>query len=196
VHVGETVAVFGQGVAGLIAMQLAAASGATVVAVDGIERRLELASSLGAAHVVDFTRASPAEAVKELTGGRGADVSIELSGSYTALAEAIRATAYSSRVVAAGFYQGEAAALRLGEELHHNRIELATSQIGGVAPRLAHRWDRARLEQTVMRLAADGRLQLEPLVSHVVPAEEAPSAFRLLDERPEEAVQVVLDFGA
>src|SRR5207244_5005489 len=56
VHVGETVAVFGQGVPGLIATQLVALSGATVVAVDGISRRLELASSLGAAHVLDFTR--------------------------------------------------------------------------------------------------------------------------------------------
>ena len=45
-----------------------------------------------------------------------------------------------------------------------------------------------------MRLAAERRLQLEPLVSHVVDVEEAASAFRLLDERPEEALQVVLSF--
>ena len=45
-----------------------------------------------------------------------------------------------------------------------------------------------------MRLAAEGRLQLEPLVTHVLPAEQAPDAFRLLDEHPEDAVQVVLDF--
>jgi 2-desacetyl-2-hydroxyethyl bacteriochlorophyllide A dehydrogenase len=194
VHVGEVVAVFGQGVPGLIAAQLAALNGGTVVAVDGVERRIELARSLGAAHVVDFTRASAAEVIKELTGGRGADVSIELSGSYDALAEALRATAYGSRVVAAGFYPGEGTALRLGEELHHNRIEVVSSQISGVNPRLDHRWDLARLEQTVMQLAADGRLALEPLVSHVIPAAQAADAFRLLDERPAEAVQVVLDF--
>jgi threonine dehydrogenase-like Zn-dependent dehydrogenase len=70
-----------------------------------------------------------------------------------------------------------------------------SSQIGGVAPRLAHRWSPLRLEQTVVALAARGRLELEPLVTHVLPVERAPEAFRLLDERPEEAVQVVLDFS-
>jgi 2-desacetyl-2-hydroxyethyl bacteriochlorophyllide A dehydrogenase len=195
VHAGETVAVFGQGVPGLIATQLVALNGATVVAVDPIPRRLELARELGAAHAVD-ARGRVAEEIRELTGGRGADVSIEISGRYEALSEAIRATAYNARVVAAGFYQGDGTALRLGEEFHHNRIQVVSSQISGVAPRLAGRWDRTRLEQTVMQLAANGRIALEPLVTHVVPADDAADAFRLLDEHPEDAVQVVLEFGA
>lgn len=194
IHVGEVVAVFGQGVPGLIVSQLAALNGGTVVAVDRVPRRIELARTLGAAHVVDFTRERPAEAIKELTDGRGADVTIEISGSHDALHEAIRATAYGSRVVAAGFLQGGGAALALGEEFHHNRIELVSSQISGVNPRLDHRWDVTRLEQTVMRLAAEGRIDVIALVSHVLPAERAAEAFRLLDEHPEEAVQVVLSF--
>lgn len=193
VHVGETVAVFGQGVPGLIATQLVSLNGGRVIAVDAMPRRLELAGELGAAHVVE-ARGRVAEEIRELTGGRGADVSIEISGRYEALAEAIRATAYNARVVAAGFYQGEGTALRLGEEFHHNRIAIVSSQISGVSPRLAGRWDRARLEQTVMQLAAGGRLSLEPLVTHLVPAEDAADAFRLLDEHPEDAVQVVLEF--
>jgi threonine dehydrogenase-like Zn-dependent dehydrogenase len=195
VHVGEVVAVFGLGVPGLIATQLARLDGGEVVAVDRLPARLELARSLGAEHVVDGTRPSPAETVKALTGERGADVSIELSGSYPALHEAIRATAYGSRVVTSGFFQGEGAGLRLGEEFHHNRIELVCSQISGVSPRLSHRWTRERLERTVLELRARGRLELEPLVSHVLPVERAADAFRLLDERPEDAVQVVLEFS-
>ena len=195
VNVGETVAVFGQGVPGLLATQLARGSGATVVAVDRIPRRLELARAVGAHHVLDASAGASAEAIRDLTDGRGADVAIDLSGSYDALAEAIRATAYASRVVAAGFYQGGGAALRLGEELHHNRVELVSSQISGIAPRLAHRWTPLRLERTIVDLAADGRLELEALVSHVVPAAQAAEAFRLLDEQPGEAVQVVLDFS-
>jgi 2-desacetyl-2-hydroxyethyl bacteriochlorophyllide A dehydrogenase len=194
IHVGETVAVFGQGVPGLIATQLARLNGGEVVAVDGIAGRLELAARLGADHVVDFTRESSPAAVKALTGGRGADVSIELSGAHQGLQDAIAATAYNSRVVASGFYQGEASALFLGREFHHNRIELVCSQISGVSPRLGHRWDRERLERTVMELQARGRLDLEALVSHVVPMEDAAEAFRLLDERPGEAMQVVLRF--
>jgi 2-desacetyl-2-hydroxyethyl bacteriochlorophyllide A dehydrogenase len=195
VHVGEVVTIFGQGVPGLLATQLVVLSGATVVVVDAIPRRLEMAASLGARRVVDPARERPADVIKEVTAGRGADVAIEMSGSYDALAEAIRATAYGSRVVAAGFYQGSAANLRLGEEFHHNRVEVVSSQIGGVAPRVAHRWDRARLEETVTRLAAEGRLQLETLVTHVLPFDRAADAFRLLEEHPEEAIQVVLEFA-
>jgi 2-desacetyl-2-hydroxyethyl bacteriochlorophyllide A dehydrogenase len=196
IHVGEHVAVFGQGVPGLIVTQLATLNGGSVIAVDGIGARLDLARRLGAREVCDFTRESPAERIKDLTGGRGADVSIEISGSYAALAEAIRATAYNSRVVASGFFQGGAAALRLGEEFHHNRIEVVCAQISGVSRRLDHRWDERRLQRTAMALAAEGRLDLRPLVSHVIPADDAADAFRLLDERPGEAVQVVLDFTA
>lgn len=196
IHVGETVAVFGQGVPGLIAAQLARLNGAEVIAVDGIPRRLELARKLGAAQVIDFTRESPAERIKAMTGGRGADVSIEFSGAYQALHEAIRATAYNSRVISAGFFQGNAAGLSLGEEFHHNRIQVICSQISGVAPHLNHRWDRTRLQQTIMRLAAAGRLELEALVSHVLPVERADEAFALLDQRPAEALQVVLKFSS
>ncbi|CAA9524347.1 MAG: Ribose-phosphate pyrophosphokinase, partial [uncultured Thermoleophilia bacterium] len=134
------------------------------------------------------------EAVKALTEGRGADVSIELSGIAQALHSAIRATAYNSRVVASSFYQGGAAALHLGEEFHHNRIEIVCSQIGGVSPRLDHRWDLRRLERTIIGLQADGRVDLKPLISHTFPVADAAEAFTLLDERPHEAVQVVLSF--
>ena len=195
VHVGETVAVFGQGVPGLIATQLARLNGGTVVAVDRIARRLELAHALGAAAVVDASAEPVAETVKGLTDGRGADVVIELTGSAAALHEAIRSAAYAARVVTAGFEQGDATGLRLGEEFHHNRIELVSSQISNVAPRLSQRWSVDRLERTVLDLHAQGRLELEPLISHVVAAEDVADAFRLLDERPDEAVQVVLDFS-
>jgi 2-desacetyl-2-hydroxyethyl bacteriochlorophyllide A dehydrogenase len=195
IHVGETVAVFGQGVPGLIAAQLARLNGGTVVAVDRIARRLELARKLGAAVVVDASAERVAETIKGLTDGRGADVVIELTGSAAVLHEAIRAAVYAGRVVSAGFEQGDAAGLRLGEEFHHNRIELVSSQISNVAPRLSQRWSVARLERTVVDLRLEGRLELEPLISHVVPAAQVADAFRLLDERPHEAVQVVLDFS-
>lgn len=194
VHVGETVAIFGQGVPGLIATQLARLSGAEVVAVDRVPRRLELAASFGAL-TVDASAVAAGEAVKDATAARGADVTIELSGSAAALHEAIRGAAYASRVVVAGFAQAGADDLRLGEEFHHNRIELVSSQISSVRPRLARRWDVLRLERTVLELRARGRLELEPLVTRVEPVERAPELFRLLDERPDDEVQVVLEFG-
>lgn len=195
-RVGETVAVFGLGVLGQIVARLAKIAGARVIGVDLDEKRLRLARDAGALdETIDAGGGHTAVQVKELTGGRGADVSIEVSGIAAALNEAIRATAYSSRVVAMGFYQGEAQGLRLGEEFHHNRINVFCSQISGVAPELSGRWDRVRLAQTVMRLQAEGVLRLKPLVSHVLPVEQVSEAFRLLDEEPHSAMQVVLDFG-
>jgi threonine dehydrogenase-like Zn-dependent dehydrogenase len=194
VHVGEYIAVFGQGVPGLISGQLARLNGGTVIVVDGIPRRLELAKSLGAAHVVDFTKGSPAEEIKALTENRGADVCIEISGSYRALHEAIRSTAYNSKVVSSGFYQGEGEGLSLGEEFHHNRVNVVSSQIFGVSLALDHRWTVGRLERTVMSLAAEQKIGLKQLVTHVFALEEADEAFRLLDGEPSEAVQVVLEF--
>lgn len=193
IHVGETVAVHGQGVPGLIATQLAQLNGGDVIAVDRVPRRLELARSFGA-HAVDASDAAPSDAIKDATEGRGADVTIEFTGSAAALHEAIRGAAYGSRVVVAGFPQDGADELRLGEEFHHNRIELVSSQISAVHPRLSRRWDVLRLERTVMELCRRGRLEVDALVTRVEPVERAPELFRLLDERPDDEVQVVVQF--
>jgi threonine dehydrogenase-like Zn-dependent dehydrogenase len=194
IRLGETVAVFGLGVVGQLVAQLARLSGAEVIGVDLIPLRLQLARQLGIGATIQAGDGGAAERIKRMTGGRGADVCIEASGAAPALHEAIRAAAYSSKVVALGFFQGSAAGLYLGEEFHHNRINLVCSQISGLAPDLQHRWNRVRLVQTFMQLVAQGKIQVQPLVTHVLPAAEAPRLFRLLDERPAEVVQAVIDF--
>jgi threonine dehydrogenase-like Zn-dependent dehydrogenase len=194
IHVGETVAVFGLGVPGQIVAQLARLNGARVVGVDRIAARLATAAQLGADEVIDGGTMDAGERIRELTDGRGADVALEVSGSYRALHEAVRATAYSGRVVAAGFFQGEGVGLAMGEEFHHNRIQVVCSQISGVAPALTYRWDKNRLLQTAMDLAASSRLQLAPLITEVVPLNQAGAAFASLDASPDRALQVVLEF--
>lgn len=196
IHLGETVAVFGLGVPGQIAAQMARLNGGRVIAVDGIAPRRELAAKLGAQHVLDPADGDVAARIRDLTDGRGADVCLEISGSYAALHEAIRSVAYSSRVCAAGFFQGGGAALRLGEEFHHNRVQVVGSQISGVAPGLRHRWDDYRLASTAIQLAVAGALRLTELVSHRIPLVDAAEAYRLLAERPAEAMQVVLTADA
>lgn len=195
VHLGETVAVFGQGVIGLLATRLAVLSGARVVAVDTILARRYLADRLGAFLTLDA--ADPAVPVAEgikAVAPEGADVAIEISGSYLALHEAVRSTAPGGRVVAAGFYQGEGVGLHLGEEFHHNRIQIIASQIGGVPAGLAGRWTTERLHRVFMGLVADGTIDVAPLVSHVVPCEDVVEAYRLLDEDPAQTLEMVLDF--
>ena len=194
IRIGDLVVVFGLGVPGQIACQAARASGATVVGVDPVADRRETALKLGAHRVLDPTAGSVAEAIKGETAGRGADVCIEVTGAAPALGEAIRTAAYSGRVVAMGFFQGEAP-LRLGEEFHLNRIQLISSQISGVAPEASYRWSKLRLWQTAVRLQHEGVLSLTPLISHVAPFAEAPSLFARLDAGEPGLLQAVLEFA-
>ena len=163
--------------------------------VDPVASRREMALKLGADRVLDPGAGSVAEIIKGETGGRGADICIEVSGAPAALAEAMRTVAYASRVVALGFFQGEARGLHLGEEFHHNRIELISSQISGVAPEASHRWSKLRLWQTAIKLQHEGRLNLVPLITHTVPFEEAPALFARIDKGEPDILQAVLSFG-
>jgi threonine dehydrogenase-like Zn-dependent dehydrogenase len=63
-----------------------------------------------------------------------------------------------------------------------------------VNPKLDHRWNRLRLDHTIMKLQAQGKVDFKRLISHTFPATKAQEAFTLLDERPAEALQVVLEF--
>lgn len=195
VRIGDLVAVFGLGVPGQIVAQAVKASGARVIGVDPDPDRRSKALSLGAAHVFDPSTVSVAAEIKEMTGGRGADACIEVSGAPAALSEAIRTVAYSSRVVAMGFFQGEVAGLRLGEEFHHNRVQLICSQISGVAPEASYRWSKPRLWRTAVELQHESVLSLTPLITHSVPFDEAPDLFARLDQGESGLLQAVLEFG-
>jgi threonine dehydrogenase-like Zn-dependent dehydrogenase len=193
-RIGDTVAVFGLGVPGQIVAQAARASGARVIGIDPDAGRRATALSLGMHDALDPKVGGTAEAIKAMTGGRGADACIEVSGAPPALAEAIRAVAYSSRVVAMGFFQGEVPGLRLGEEFHHNRVELICSQISGTAPEAMHRWSKPRLWRTAIELQHRGVLDLLPLITHTAPFEQAPDLFARLDAGEPGLLQAMIEF--
>lgn len=195
IRIGETVVVFGMGTLGQIVGQLAKKSGAQVVGVDRFEKRLEIAQQTNAADIVlDAGEGEVAERIRAITDKRGADLAIEATGSSSALNQAVRSVAYSAKVVALGFFQGEASGLYLGEEFHHNRVNIVGSQIFGTDPELTYRWNQLRLVQTFMRLQAEGMINLNSIITHIVPFDDAGEAFRILDQEPESALQVVLDF--
>jgi 2-desacetyl-2-hydroxyethyl bacteriochlorophyllide A dehydrogenase len=197
VSLGDRVAVFGQGVIGLLATRLATLSGAEVVAVDLQPSRLAVARDFGAVDVVAADAPGGAgPAVREITGPAGADSAIELSGSDRALHEATRCVAVDGTVVASGFYQGGAAGLRLGEEFHHNRVRIVASQISGTPVALGRRWDQARLVAVFLRQAVAGRVDVGRLVTDVVDAPDVATAFERLDRADPETLQVVLRFDA
>ena len=67
---------------------------------------------------------------------------------------------------------------------------MRSSQVGRIDPELGPRWDLARRTEAVLGLLP--RLRLKELVSHQILFEDAPEAYRLVDESPDEVVQVVL----
>jgi threonine dehydrogenase-like Zn-dependent dehydrogenase len=86
---GDVVVVFGLGPVGCCAVVVATSDGADVVAVDPVERRRDLAVSLGAAHTVDPTTSEARATVQELTHGRGAEASVDCSGDPRAQSDAL-----------------------------------------------------------------------------------------------------------
>ena len=193
IRIGDTIAVFGLGVPGQIVAQAARASGARVIAIDPDAARCDIAIRHGAHLAIE--PAGAAEEIKRLTGGRGADACIEVSGAPPALGEAIRAAAYNARVVAMGFFQGAIPGLKLGEEFHHNRIQLICSQISGVSPDASYRWSKPRLWRSAIELQHGGTLDLIPLITHRAPFADAPELFDQLDRGAPGMLQAMLEFG-
>ncbi len=191
-RLGETALVFGQGVVGLLVAQLLKRAGADrVLAVDPLPERRRLALAVGADDAFGPDE-SPAR-VLEVTAGRGADVAVEASGSGAALQAAVEAIAVEGTIVVASWYGTKPVTLSLGGHFHRGRARLRSSQVGRMNPELGARWDPARRTETVLGLLP--RLRLKEIISHRIPFEDAPAAFRLVDESPGEAVQVVLIYG-
>jgi 2-desacetyl-2-hydroxyethyl bacteriochlorophyllide A dehydrogenase len=189
-RLGETALVFGQGVVGLLVAQLLRLAGASrVLVVDPLKKRRDLARAVGVDETFEPGEDLP-ERILETTAGRGADVAVEVSGSGAALQAAIEAVAVEGTVVAASWYGAKPVSLSLGGHFHRGRVRLRSSQVGGMSPDLGSRWGHARRMETVLGLLS--RLHLKELISHCFPFEEAPEAYRLVDERPGEAVQVIL----
>jgi threonine dehydrogenase-like Zn-dependent dehydrogenase len=194
---GDAVSVHGLGAIGLLTVQMCRLEGIqNVLAVDPDPARRRLAAGLGASHVLDPTD-EPAVGlqIRALNNGHGVDVAIEVSGSDRGLQGALEAAGLGATVVAAGFYQGGAANVRLGEEFHHNRLSLIASIGGWGAPnRHFPLWDRRRVMDTATRLLYTDRVSVEGLLGRRFPFAEAPAAYRWIDEHPQAAVKVALAY--
>jgi 2-desacetyl-2-hydroxyethyl bacteriochlorophyllide A dehydrogenase len=189
-RLGETALVFGQGVVGLLLTQLLKLAGARrVLVVEPLKRRRELALEVGADEAFE-----PGEDLRgrvlEATAGRGVDLAVEVSSSGAALQAAVDAVATEGTVVVASWYGTKAVTLSLGGHFHRGRVRLRSSQVGRMNPELGPRWDLARRTGAALDLLP--RLRLKELISHRIPFEEAPNAYRLVDESPDEVVQVIL----
>ena len=196
IKLGDRVAIFGLGAIGLIALQMARLNGATqVIALDLIPSRLALAKELGADQVINPAETDAGMAIKEVTGGRGVDVAVEISGSYLALQHAIRGVHREGLVVTASYYGDQAGRLDLSREWHHNRITLRSSMpVWDCSHRCQPMWDMNRLERTAIELLAHKMLQVKPLIGARYPFERAAEAYTIIDQTPGEKIKILLTY--
>jgi NADPH:quinone reductase-like Zn-dependent oxidoreductase len=188
-HAGAPAVVVGCGPVGLIVAQVARATGATTVyAIDRVPQRLAIARSLGLVPL-DAAGEDVAAKLKREHGADGIPVAFECSGNTRALGEAIRLVRRRGTVVAVGFYQGEATGLFLGDEFHHNGVEIRSGQLGNLHPR----WEMGPLRAFGIDLVRRSAVILGGLPRLSVPVERAAEAFDAL-KRPDEVLQAALSY--
>lgn len=194
---GERVAVFGQGVVGLLTTALLSQYPLSrLVTLDHLPHRRKHALALGADASLD---ASQPEAVQQLiaeldsgAGYSGADLTFELSGNPNALDAAIAATGYNGRVVIGSWYGKKRAELDLGGRFHRSRIRLISSQVSSIAPSLLGRWDKERRLDFALDMIAT--VQPVRFITDRIPLSQAAAAYTKLVQRPHETLQVVLTY--
>ncbi len=196
--VGEQVAVFGQGVVGLLTTALLAEFPlASLVTLDPIPLRRETSLSLGAHEALDPTVPEALsrlrEALRQGRPYRGADLTYELSGNPAALDQAIAVTGFNGRVVIGSWYGKKQTSPYLGGRFHRSRISLISSQVSTISPGLESRWSKARRWQTALQMLQ--KFQPARLVTHRLSVREAATAYELLDQSPEKTIGVILTYG-
>jgi len=116
----------------------------------------------------------------------------ELTGRPETLNEAIAMTRFSGRVVIGSWYGEKRAPIDLGGAFHRSRIKLISSQVSTIAPELSARWDKSRRFGVAWDALA--RVQPEKWITHRFPISQAADAYRLLDEHPQETIQVIFTY--
>lgn len=197
VRLGDTVAVFGLGAIGLMAVQMAKLSGAIlVIGVEPIEKRRKLAERYGADIVIDPREHDAGLEIRKVTGWKGVDISVETSGSYSALHQAIRGTRYGGTIVPVSWYHGEAKGLNLGEEWHFNRqIMVSGARVESEPYRDYPLWDRKRVYETVISLFKRKLLRIDGMLSPIVHFKDVVEAYKIIDERPEETIKLGVKYS-
>jgi L-iditol 2-dehydrogenase len=185
VELADDVVIIGAGFMGHLIHQLVRLRGPNqVIVADARDDALDRASALGASRTVNVTRESLADVVAERTGGRGADVSIEITGRQEPLALLGDVTRMSGTVVIAGYHQGEPRSVPLA---HWNWMAFRIAN--------AHFRERATILhglRTGVRLQNAGLVSLEGLVTHRFELDEIDVAFKTAVEKPDGFVKATV----
>ena len=176
-RLGDDVVIVGAGFMGNLVQKLLALKGArSVIVADMRSDALERAAQLGAERVVDVSKESLVEAVRDATEGRGADVTFEVTGLQAPLEVLGDVTRMSGKIAIVGYHQGGTRALPLG---HWNWMAFQIIN--------AHFRDTNTIMRgmdVAMRLLSSGRVDLEGLITHHYRLEDIETAFDTALRKP------------
>ncbi|MEU5076923.1 bi-domain-containing oxidoreductase [Streptomyces asoensis] len=204
-RLGEVALVVGLGLIGQLVVQLLAASGVVVVGADPDPARCELAERLGAAACGDPASAAVENAVAELTGGHGVDqVYLAAGGGSNQPVElAARLSRDRGRVVDIGkcrldlpwnaYYEKELD-VRFSRSYGPGRYDPEYELEGRDYPIGYVRWTERRNLACFLDLVARGRVDVEPLISHVADFDDAVETYRSLKGGELKAVAVLFRY--
>ena len=180
----ESVVIYGCGGVGLSAVQIAAALGARVIAVDLDDRKLELAKEVGAADGVNGKKTDPVKAVRDLTHG-GADVSVDALGIATTCRNAIASLRKRGRHIQIGLTTN----LEKGEvALPVDQIVFRELQLMGSLAIQSFRYP------TMLNMVERGRLQPRKLVTETLPLEKAFGVLEQMSRFENVGISVINQF--
>ena len=185
VQPGTTVAVFGAGGVGLNCMQGAEIAGATtIIAVDILDNKLDMAMEFGATHAVNASKEDPVERIIELTDGLGAHYAFEAIGLVEApFVQSIRCTRRRGVTVWVGHAPDATPVTIDARDLMQEKTVIA-SMYGSARPQIEF--------PRLLTLYKAGKLRLDELITRTFPLEEADAAFEALGKG--EVARSVLTF--
>ena len=167
---GDSVAVFGCGGVGDAAIAGAALAGATtIIAIDIDDRKLDWARQFGATHTVNSRQSDPVEAVRALTDGHGADVTIDAVGLPEVFRSAFYARDHAGTVVLVGVPRPEMTLELPLLDLFGRGGALKSSWYGDCLP--------GRDFPTLAALYRQGRLPLDKFVTETIGLDDVEDAF-------------------
>ncbi|UCC62600.1 MAG: zinc-binding dehydrogenase [Anaerolineae bacterium] len=196
VALGETVVVLGLGLIGQFAAQLSRlAGGRPVIGADLIPDRVRVAASHGL-QALDPDETDVVSAVKEMTGGRMAEVVIEATGNPKALPLALDLAAEGGRAVLLGSLRGKVE-IDAYSSVHRKGISLigAHDRLSAHAYTPRDPWTRERNLDLALNLFADGALKGEGLISHRIQPDEVRETYEMLIQRPQDFLGVLIEWN-
>ncbi|MBI3972161.1 MAG: zinc-binding dehydrogenase [Chloroflexi bacterium] len=195
-QLGEDAVVLGQGILGHIVGQYLRLVGCrSVVAVDVADSRLEVSRRAGAAtHWLNPQRDAAAAAVRDLTGGRGADVVYEATGRTETYDLAFALARFYGRVVGLGSPRWPAPVDMMQVHMKSLRVLGAIVSSHPSEDNRDNRWSRRANGHYVMELLARRQLNVRDLITHRFPAADAPDVYARLLEKRTDFLGVILQW--